>query len=334
MSYFDLSSIPSDIKIQGKFCCWKYERRDGRLTKVPYSPITGKRVTNIHDYSSFDDAMEVLVYSQNVVKCTGDFENGPFDGIGIGLVNGICGIDIDHCIEDDGCSLSETAKDILDIMDCYAEYSPSGKGLHLLFTANYFDLDPVEFKHKYKINNRNIGVECYLDGVTYRYFTITGNSINGNGLMERTNQLNTFLEKYMKRKVTHGSESPSRVFNQPSNSLSLSDSELIDKAKRNYKTGDMFTRLWEGNWEGIPSCPSHSEADYELMKLLAFWTGKDISRMDRLFRQSGLNRDKYTNRADYRNYLIEHSLNATHNVYTPMSRDPSNNLDWDSWIND
>ena len=31
------------LKDNPQFCCWKYEERNGRKTKVPYNPVTGKR---------------------------------------------------------------------------------------------------------------------------------------------------------------------------------------------------------------------------------------------------------------------------------------------------
>jgi putative DNA primase/helicase len=31
------------LKDKPQFCCWKYEERSGRKTKVPYNPVTGKR---------------------------------------------------------------------------------------------------------------------------------------------------------------------------------------------------------------------------------------------------------------------------------------------------
>lgn len=67
-------------------------------------------------------------------------------------------------------------------------------------------------------------------------------------------------------------------------STNLSDEELLDRA-RNAKNGAKFDRLWRGD---TSEYPSHSEARFALLDLLAFWTGGDRGRMDRLFRQSGL----------------------------------------------
>ncbi|MFQ7644172.1 hypothetical protein, partial [Ruthenibacterium lactatiformans] len=39
--------------------------------------------------------------------------------------------------------------------------------------------------------------------------------------------------------------------------------------------------------------PSHSEADIALCNALAWWTNCDAARVDRLFRQSGLMREKW-----------------------------------------
>ena len=85
-----------------------------------------------------------------------------------------------------------------------------------------------------------------------------------------------------------------------------------------------FRELWEGNpgrlAEVFPS-PSgdlwdRSSADAALMSHLAFWTGKDFDRMDRLFRQSALCRDKYMARADYRNNTITGAIRNCTSVYT------------------
>ncbi|MEE8302775.1 MAG: hypothetical protein V3S24_10110, partial [Candidatus Tectomicrobia bacterium] len=56
------------------------------------------------------------------------------------------------------------------------------------------------------------------------------------------------------------------------------------------KVGNKIQRLWHGNTEGYPS---PSEADEALCSYLAWWTQKDASEIDRLFRLSGLYRGKW-----------------------------------------
>ena len=58
-----------------------------------------------------------------------------------------------------------------------------------------------------------------------------------------------------------------------------------------------------------------SSADAALMTHLAFWTGKDMPRMDRLFRLSGLMRDKYRDRPDYRTATVQNAARFCKAVY-------------------
>lgn len=58
-----------------------------------------------------------------------------------------------------------------------------------------------------------------------------------------------------------------------------------------------------------------SSADAALMAHLAFWTGRDIPRMDRLFKRSALMREKYEKRADYRKRTINGACRGCKKVY-------------------
>jgi putative DNA primase/helicase len=89
----------------------------------------------------------------------------------------------------------------------------------------------------------------------------------------------------------------------------LTDSELLDRAMR-AANGEKFSRLWAGDSSeyATPSNDGHSEADLALCSLLAFWCGPDEGRIDRLFRQSGLCREKWARRADYRRLTLAAAL--------------------------
>src|SRR5262249_3894700 len=69
----------------------------------------------------------------------------------------------------------------------------------------------------------------------------------------------------------------------------LEDTAIVEKA-RAAKNAPKFARLWEGDTSlhsGDDSAP-----DLALCCMLAFWT-QDPAQIDRLFRQSGLMRDKW-----------------------------------------
>lgn len=92
------------------------------------------------------------------------------------------------------------------------------------------------------------------------------------------------LDKYMKRPdadVTVPTVDAPRSF--------LSDESVYTKASKS-KQADKFNALWNGE---IPEGKSPSEADMALAEILAFWCGGDTEQMDRLFRRSGLMRNKW-----------------------------------------
>ncbi len=113
-------------------------------------------------------------------------------GIGVGIFGNLGAIDIDHCLDDNG-ALSDMAEDIAATMGAYTEFSPSGKGLRILFTV------PAGFQYdkaRYYINNPKLGLEVYIAGATQKYVTVTGNTFTpGLDLEKRGEQLRAVLEK-------------------------------------------------------------------------------------------------------------------------------------------
>src|SRR5574344_2151890 len=96
----------------------------------------------------------------------------------------------------------------------------------------------------------------------------------------------------------------------------LSDESVISKALSS-KQSEKFKALWSGD---IPDDKSHSEADQALCTMLAFWCGGDTAQMDRLFRQSGLMREKWE-REDYSSMTLENAAALTTEFYKPIAVD-------------
>lgn len=255
--------IPNELKAKARFCLWRYEQRDGRKTKVPYQ-LNGCRAKS-NDIACFSSFADVCKIADN------------YDGIGMGVFNGYSAIDIDHCVENG--KLSDLAQGIVDTMNSYTEISPSGTGVRIIFKVSNKAFD----KTKYYINNRNIGLEVYVSGATSKFVTITGQAINNTDVNNCDAELLLVLDKYMKRSAVEH-----KYHNISCNSV-LTDEQVLEKAM-NSKNADKFIALWNGN---IPDGKSSSEADMSLAMHLAFWCGGNIEQMDRLFRMSGLMRDKW-----------------------------------------
>lgn len=271
MSY---ERIPTHLRETGRFCLWKYVERDGKKTKVPYSPSGGLASSNKpHTFGDFKRVEALLARRP-----------GKYDGLGVGIFGDLCGIDIDHCVDDDG-QLSPLAQGIVERVGSYAELSPSESGVHILCRAPGMNFD----KARYYLKNPHNGVEVYAAGHTNRYLTLTGNAINDEDLNERAVEVAELLEQYMRREAE-----PSSCVE--SDSENCADSDLLDDAELMSKmlcstNGAQISHLLAGDWE--MDYGSQSEADMALCNHLAFWTKKDAAQMDRLFRQSGLMRDKW-----------------------------------------
>ena len=100
--------------------------------------------------------------------------------------------------------------------------------------------------------------------------------------------------------------------------LGLDDADLLNKASR-AKNGSAFDALWAGNTSRHNG--DHSAADMALLNALAFWTGKDAVRMDRLFRQSGLMRPKWDEShgtSTYGAMTVDKAIADCREVYTGL----------------
>lgn len=85
------------------------------------------------------------------------------------------------------------------------------------------------------------------------------------------------------------------------------------------KNGEKIKKLWAGEWSG--DYPSQSEADSALCCYLAYWYGRDPERMDRMFRQSKLMRDKWDERRGESTYGADCIANACATV-TEIYQEP------------
>ena len=290
-------NIPDVLKQTASFCVWKMEKRSGRPTKVPYNPKTGAmaRTNDPSTFADFNTAMK-------------SYAIGGWDGIGYRVSEGIGAIDIDHCIREDG-SLNDVAASILGIFpDAYFEKSPSGTGLR-----GFFRLSPdfAYDKTVYYINNRKHGLEVYLPGVTNRFVTVTGDMFRNGAVTRNDDALRTLLDTFMKRST--------RVSSKTVEPVSYLDDDGVIAHASTSESGDKFKALYEGRWE--EGYDSQSDADMALVSILAFWCGNVEEQIDRIFRTSGLMRDKWdrmTGDSTYGQITIRNAVSTNGEIYTPI----------------
>lgn len=290
-------SYPQELLGLSQWVCWRLlpGAKGEKDRKVPFSPATGKQAATNKPSTWSDHSTAAAAVARY-----------GFTGLGFVFTKESCivGVDIDHCHDPATGAFNSTASAVLARQATYAEFSPSGTGVHLFFKGSL----PAG-----GCKNSKEGVELYDTG---RYFTMTGKKLDGapDVIAQDEGTIAWLLETYFKKP---GSAKPNRKANE--SPAQLTDEELLQKAQGS-KEGEAFTALWEGRWQDKHE--SQSEADLSLCCKLAFWSGKDKAQMDRLFRKSGLYREKWDvkHHADggtYGEETLNKAVEITDSTYSP-----------------
>ena len=292
-----------------------WNEKKGKADKIPVNPHDGKgaKANDPATWGTYDEAMN-YAQRQGLIA-------GKSGGVGFEFAGGYAGIDLDHVIEADG-TLKEFAQDIISMMNSYTEISPSGTGLHILFKLTC-SLSEIGDRNR----DSKLGIEIYDKG---RYFTVTG-KVYGElkPIAERTEELRLVYAKYLlsareaekpKPQVQTSNVSvPSVKSDSAFTCDELSDYDLLDKMFSSRRGGEIRA-LFNGDISGYGS---QSEADLALCSHLVYWTSGDFSRVDTLFRQSGLMRDKWDKSIKGQTYgaiTISKALSSRVMEYVPTVR--------------
>ena len=264
---YKFNQIPAELKNTPHWILWRSEVRNGKKTKVPYQ-INGEMAqsNNKRSWSTFP----------TIIKF---FEQEDYDGIGFMFSKDdpFIGIDIDHCIQEG--ALTSLAEDVIEIVNSYTEYSPSGDGIHIIAKGKLPLKGPGTGR-----KNVDLGLEVYRHG---RYFTFTGDCLDQVPVEDRTDELKVLFEQYLKEKPKPEKKQSNTSFERE-DITSLSNAELWERmfdSKSGASIKDLF--------QGMLINGDHSSTDMALCNHLAFWTDKDAAKMDSMFRESSLLREKW-----------------------------------------
>jgi primase-polymerase (primpol)-like protein len=258
---------PETLRGVAQWVLWRYESRDGHRTKVPISPFDGRRAST-KDPSTWTTWEHASLALGTFTDCEGI-------GFVFTVSDPFCGIDLDDCLTESG-EPEPWAKEILERLATYSEVSPSGRGVKLFLRGKL----PPGGRRKGKI-------EMYDSG---RYFTVTGRQLPGT--------LTAVEERQAEVKALHTEIFGSPALRRSGPAIAVrppaEDAALLVKA-RSAKNGRKFMDLfYRGDLSAYRG--DDSAADLALCGLLAFWCGADGERIDRLFRQSALMREKWDSR--------------------------------------
>src|SRR5664280_2818775 len=112
--------LPLLIHARASWCGWRYEARDGKQTKVPIDPHTGRRAKTNDSTTWSDNETALAAVEKYGLEGVGYVfsEDDPFRGI-----------DIDNCRNPETGSIAPWAQEMTASLTTYTEVSPSGTGL-------------------------------------------------------------------------------------------------------------------------------------------------------------------------------------------------------------
>lgn len=263
---------------------------------MPYSATTGRRAdsTNPATWTTHDAAVAAV---------------GGYDGVGyvFSAEDPYLGVDLDGCVDERG-EIHPAALDVVTRLGGYRETTPSGRGLHVIVTGTL-----TGDRHRTAKTGWGGIFEIYDRA---RFFTVTGHG------MGHIREAQAEVDALYQEMFPPVAETP------PSNGhAQVDDHELLRRAFE-AANGSKIRALYGGSAEDRWS---PSEADLALCGHLAFWTGPDPSRVDRLFRSSGLMRDKWDSRrgeSTYGRQTVDRAL-AGRTEFYDQDRRPGNSRNGD-----
>ncbi|EMI20655.1 primase-like protein [Rhodopirellula maiorica SM1] len=161
---YPVQNIPPSLRSVPQWVCWRSVNRDGRPTKEPVDPHSGRlaKTNDSSTWSDFETAWNRFESSHGLS--------------GIGFVftadDSFAGVDIDDCLDEAGDNI--WGGDIISSFDTYVEVSPSGTGVKVFLEG----VKPSFAQcRKDGFGPLMIGkVEVYDKG---RFFTVTGRKLSG-----------------------------------------------------------------------------------------------------------------------------------------------------------
>lgn len=276
---------------------------------INWSVIDGRKVPVSPSGVPIDPHQPNAWLTEDAARATGLPVGFVLNGDGIGF------LDLDKCY--DGTAWHPHAVALFGMFPMsMAEVSSSGTGLHRLIRVR-----PEAFAGKRrKFRYGDVACEFYVDK---RFVAFGPGGWQGDVTCDYTDVLLSV--------IPDGEDAePIAPGRDPEWAGPEDDDELLRRMLQSrpglgaaFGNGATVQDLWEARADVLsrifpsPSGQSYdaSSADMALMIHLAFWTGRDGPRMDRLFRRSGLMREKYERREDYRNETVNRARGRASGVY-------------------
>lgn len=292
------SAIPQELKGYKNWVCWQAypdPKSHSGISKKPINPRTGgfAMPNNSDTWSDFETAVR---------------QSGKYSGIGFMFSNSpFFGVDLDDMPNDiqdyQNGEADNIISEFVNTLQSYTEFSQSKTGVHIICKGTL-----PEGRRKAK--NDSGGFEMYENG---RFFVVTGNYCSEYGYInDCTESVKPLHSKYLGKTAE---PKPNKNI-----TVNLNSVDDIVRAACSAKNGSLFKALYSGDFSAYSS---QSEADMAFCNMLAFWCGCDAEKMDAIFRQSGLMRDKWDRKQSGTTYgviTLQKAISGCSQTYNPKKQ--------------
>lgn len=292
------SAIPQELKGYKNWVCWQAypdPKSHSGISKKPVNPKTGglAQSNNPDTWSDFETAVR---------------ESAKYSGIGFMFSNSpFFGVDLDDMPNDiqdyQNGGADNIISEFVNTLQSYTEFSQSKTGVHIICKGTL-----PEGRRKAK--NDSGGFEMYENG---RFFVVTGNYCSEYGYInDCTESVKPLHSKYLGKTAE---PKPNKNI-----TVNLNSVDDIVRAACIAKNGSLFKALYSGDFSAYSS---QSEADMAFCNMLAFWCGCDAEKMDAIFRQSGLMRDKWDRKQSGTTYgviTLQKAISGCSQTYNPKKQ--------------
>ena len=297
-----------------QFILWRaeWDAAKNKYQKKPISPHTG-RTHNPLDPAIWLSAADAIAYLPVMGESYGVgfvfTEDDPF-----------WFLDIDQCAKPDMSGWDDNSLTLVSALPGAAvEISHSGTGLHIMGSGS---------APAHGCKNTPLRLEFYD---SKRFVALTGIQMSGDVGTDHTATLQNYLIPQFFPHSQGGTQEDWTTGSVAEYTGTEDDQKLIEfmlKSKKSvssvfqgratiqdlwYADADALSKTYPPQTDAAPF--DRSSADAALCQHLAFWTGKNCERIDRLFRQSALYREKWE-RTVYREDTVKNAVGRCTKVYS------------------
>ncbi|MCL2522821.1 MAG: hypothetical protein FWE36_08195 [Erysipelotrichales bacterium] len=346
-------NTPYALRNRKQFVCWKWvwkenekDQSKSKWTKVPINAKTGygAKTSDPSTWSTFEEACKAV----DKYKC---------DGIGINLGKGLMGIDLDNILDENG-NMKEMHKDIIEKIGSYTELSVTHTGVHILVFGDipkigakridslgleiysegrFFVVSGEMLPEMFYVIQKKADSQPRIDEIYDKYWAsyqplslnpqeprrvqqkldlkyvegeIGSQRLNDEQIIEKASR------SYEKRRLNGYFEKEIEKLQENASLPSEKKNEKI-RAYKNALVSNQFDNLFQGYYEKFYD--TQSSADMGFIGMIAFYTDSP-SQVDRIFRKSGLIRDKWDEKrgdTTYGHKTIEYVFSNITKRYDP-----------------